>query len=38
MRLKEYRLVKQGLYKLKTDKQKKLNSLEAKLLGVLVAY
>ena len=38
VRLKEYRLVKQGLRKLKTDKQKELNSLEVELLGALVAY
>ena len=38
MQLKEYRLVKQSLRKLKADKQKKLNSLEVKLLSTLIAY
>ena len=38
MRLKEYRLVKQSLRKLKADKQKELNSLEAESLSTLIAY
>ena len=38
VRLKEYYLVKQDLKELKADKQKVLNSIEAELQGVLVAY
>ena len=35
---KKYRLVEQGLYKLKANKQKKLNNLKAELLSTLIAY
>ena len=38
MKSKEYYLVESGLWELKTDKQKELNSTEAELLAVLVTY
>jgi hypothetical protein len=38
VQLKEYYLIKQGLYKLKTEKQKELNTIEVELLTTLVVH
>jgi hypothetical protein len=38
MQSKEFYLVEQGFYKLKANKQKKSNIVEAEFLTILVAY